>query len=130
MTLPRSVAEVLASHVRFEIECVDRMYCHVYVPGRQSVPGAVWFCRTHLGQPYASTALLEPISRRFLAAIDRFATDHGIARVDFATFLSAFLANRHASPTQTALTWTLLGLAVVAAPARLQTQFAKRRPTT
>jgi hypothetical protein len=84
MTVPRSVAEVLAEHVSFEIDCIDRMYCHVYVPGLQSVPGAVWFCRTHLGQPYASTALLEPISRRFLAAIDRYAAAEGIARVDFA----------------------------------------------
>jgi hypothetical protein len=69
MTLPRTVADVLSRHVAFEIECIDRMYLNVYVPGLQSVAGAVWFCRTHLGQPYASTALLEPISRRFLAAI-------------------------------------------------------------
>ena len=32
MTLPRSVADVLADHVVFEIECIDRMYCNVYVP--------------------------------------------------------------------------------------------------
>jgi hypothetical protein len=84
MTLPRSVAEVLARHVEFELECIDRMYLNVYVPGLQSVAGAVWFCRTHLGQPYASTALLEPISRRFVAAIDHFAASRGIPRVDFA----------------------------------------------
>jgi predicted MFS family arabinose efflux permease len=36
--------------------------------------------------------------------------------IAYITFLSAFLVNRHASPTQTALTWTLLGLAVIAAP--------------
>ena len=40
MTLPRSVADVLARHVQFEIECIDRMYCNVYVPGLQSVAGA------------------------------------------------------------------------------------------
>jgi hypothetical protein len=84
MTLPRSVAEVLARHVEFELECIDRMYLNVYVPGLQSVAGAVWFCRTHLGQPYASTALLEPISRRFVTAIDHFAASRGIPRVDFA----------------------------------------------
>jgi hypothetical protein len=84
MTVPRSVAEVLSGHVQFEIECIDRMYCNVYVPGLQRMPGLVWFCRTHLNQPYASTALLEPISRRFLAAIDDYATAQGIARVDFA----------------------------------------------
>jgi hypothetical protein len=29
MTLPRTVAEVLAEHVVFEVECIDRMYLNV-----------------------------------------------------------------------------------------------------
>jgi predicted MFS family arabinose efflux permease len=37
--------------------------------------------------------------------------------IAYITFLSAYLVDRHASTTQTALTWTLLGLAVVAGPA-------------
>ena len=32
MTLPRTVADVLAEHVAFEVECIDRMYLNVYVP--------------------------------------------------------------------------------------------------
>ena len=32
MTLPRSVADVLASHVTLELECIDRMYLNVYQP--------------------------------------------------------------------------------------------------
>jgi hypothetical protein len=32
MTLPRSAADVLADHVTFEVECIDRMYLNVYVP--------------------------------------------------------------------------------------------------
>ncbi len=35
MTLPRTVADVLADHVVFEVECIDRMYCNVYVPQLQ-----------------------------------------------------------------------------------------------
>lgn len=35
MTLPRSVSEVLADHVRFEVECIDRMYLNVFVPELQ-----------------------------------------------------------------------------------------------
>ena len=31
MTLPSTVADVLADHVVFEIDCIDRMYCNVYV---------------------------------------------------------------------------------------------------
>jgi hypothetical protein len=29
MALPRSVADVLADHVLFEVECIDRMYLNV-----------------------------------------------------------------------------------------------------
>ena len=35
MTLPRTVAEVLADHVVFEIESIDRMYLNVYQPRLQ-----------------------------------------------------------------------------------------------
>ena len=35
MTLPRTAADVLAEHVVFEVECIDRMYLNVYVPGLQ-----------------------------------------------------------------------------------------------
>jgi hypothetical protein len=30
MTVARSVADVLAEHVSFEVECIDRMYLNVY----------------------------------------------------------------------------------------------------
>lgn len=36
--------------------------------------------------------------------------------ITYITFLSAYLTDRHASTMQTALTWTVLGLAVVATP--------------
>ena len=32
MTLPRTVADVLADHVRFEIEAIDRLYLNVWQP--------------------------------------------------------------------------------------------------
>ena len=35
MSLPRSVAEVLAEHVTLEVEGIDRMYLNVYIPGLQ-----------------------------------------------------------------------------------------------
>jgi hypothetical protein len=40
MTLPRSVADVLAHHVRFEIESIDPMYLHLYQPRLQFGGGA------------------------------------------------------------------------------------------
>src|SRR4029077_9929768 len=39
MTVARSVHDVLDQHVRLEVECIDRMYLNVYVPGLQYAPG-------------------------------------------------------------------------------------------
>jgi hypothetical protein len=47
MTVPRSVADVLADHVVLEVESIDRMYCNLYVPGLQHVNGVVRFFRVH-----------------------------------------------------------------------------------
>ncbi len=59
MTVARSVADVLADHVVFEVECIDRMYLNVYVPQLQYAAGLVGFVHRQLGLPIASTA---PIS--------------------------------------------------------------------
>ena len=79
MTLPRSAADVLAEHVTLEVECIDRMYLNVYQPRLQFVEGVVSFLRGHRGYPFASSALLEPISQAFIAGLYRFAADHHVA---------------------------------------------------
>src|SRR5260370_20228752 len=84
MTLPRCVADVLSEHVRFEIECIDRMYLNVYVPQLQYATGLVSFIRKHLGMPVASTAALAPISEAFTRSVRAFARDQQIPWVDFA----------------------------------------------
>lgn len=84
MTLPRSVADVLDEHVTLEIEAIDRMYCNVYVPQLQHVNGVVGFFRGHRGEPFASSALMDPISKTFVASIHRYCRDHNVAMVDFA----------------------------------------------
>src|ERR1700691_4848475 len=84
MTLPRSAGEVLSEHVTLEVECIDRMYLNVYQPRLQFVEGVVSFLRNHRGQPFASSALLEPISQGFIAGLYRFAKDKGVPIVDFA----------------------------------------------
>ena len=83
MTLPRTVADVLADHVVFEIECIDRMYCNVYVPQLQHAGGLLGYVRRQLGLPIASTAPLGKISDAFGAAIRRFARDRRVPWVDF-----------------------------------------------
>src|SRR4051812_35132322 len=84
MTLPRSVADVVAEHVTFEIECIDRMYLNVYVPRLQYPGGLVGYVHQQLGLPIASTAPLAKITDRFAAAVHRFAHDQGVPWVDFA----------------------------------------------
>jgi len=84
MNVPRSVADVLNDHVVFEVECIDRMYCNVYIPGLQYAAGLVAYVHKHLGLPVASTAPLANISDRFSAAVHRFARDNCVPWVDFA----------------------------------------------
>jgi hypothetical protein len=69
MTLPRGVSDVVAEHVVFEVECIDRMYLNVYVPGLQDAAGLVAYVHRQLGLPIASTAPLAKITESFAAAM-------------------------------------------------------------
>ena len=79
-----SVAEVLRQHVVLEVEGIDRMYLNVYVPVLQAVEGVLKFIRIHRGHPVASTAMVEPITRRFVEFIERFAQDNQVPMITFA----------------------------------------------
>ena len=83
MTLPRTVSDVVAEHVVFEVECIDRMYLNVYVPGLQYAGGLVGYVHQQLGLPMASTAPLGRITDRFSAAVHRYARDQRVPWVDF-----------------------------------------------
>src|SRR5664280_443193 len=84
MNVPRSVADVLSDHVVFEVECIDRMYCNVYIPGLQYAAGLVGYVHRQMGLPIASTAPIAKISDRFSAGVHRFARDYCVPWVDFA----------------------------------------------
>jgi len=84
MTVAPTVADVLTDHVVFEVECIDRMYLNVYVPGLQYAAGLVAFVHRQLDLPIASTAPLGKISDGFSAAMHRFARDQQVPWVDFA----------------------------------------------
>ncbi len=43
MTVARTVADVFTEHSFFEVECIDRMYLNVYVPGLQYVGVCVFY---------------------------------------------------------------------------------------
>ena len=85
MSVARTVAEILAEHVRLEIEGIDRLYLNVYVPQLQHVGGVVGFFRAHRGQPIASSALMAPISLAFVAAIERFVREEDVPLLTFST---------------------------------------------
>jgi hypothetical protein len=83
MTVARSVADVLTGHVVLEVEAIDRMYCNLYVPKLQYVNGVVSFFRKHRGMPFASSALMDPISKSFIAGFERLCRDKGVPMIDF-----------------------------------------------
>jgi hypothetical protein len=83
MTVPRSVAEVLTDHVTLEVECIDRMYLNLYVPKLQYETGVVGFFKGHRGATFASSALMDPMTRDFVRDVETFVTDRGIDLVTF-----------------------------------------------
>jgi hypothetical protein len=84
MTLPRTAADVLSEHVTLEVESIDRMYLNLYVPQLQRELGVVGFFKGHRGMPFASGALMAPITDAFVASIHRFVDRHGLDLVRFA----------------------------------------------
>jgi DNA-binding HxlR family transcriptional regulator len=81
--IAQTVAGILADHVKLSVEGIDRMYLNVYVPRLQAEQGIVGFFRNHRGQPLPSAALMSPMSRCFVAALEAFAAKHGLPLVQF-----------------------------------------------
>lgn len=83
MTVPRTVAEVINEHVTLEVEGIDRMYLNVYQPKLQTDKQVASFFRFHRGHPFASSALMEPISKAFIDGIEAYVTEHNIPLITF-----------------------------------------------
>jgi len=83
MSISRTVAEVLQEHVTLEVEGIDRMYLNVYVPALQRAGGVASFFRYHLGYRFASSALMDPITKAFIAAMEQFAKQENVPVVTF-----------------------------------------------
>jgi hypothetical protein len=77
------VSEILEDHVTLELEGIDRMYLNAYVPGLQSPEGTAWFFKFHRGHPFASSALMDPISKGFISAIEQFALAEQVPLITF-----------------------------------------------
>jgi hypothetical protein len=83
MSIPQSVSEILDHHVTFQLECIDRMYFNVYVPMLQCESGVAKFFRFHRGHQFASSALMDPITKAFVASMEHFSKEHQIPMVAF-----------------------------------------------
>ena len=84
MTVARSVADVLSDHVVFEVESIDRMYLNVWQPRLAYGGGVQGFFVGHRGYHFASTALMDPMTKAFVADIHGFVTARGLELVHFA----------------------------------------------
>jgi hypothetical protein len=84
MTVARSVADVLDDHVVFEVESIDRMYLNVWQPRLAYGGGIQGFFVGHRGYHYASTALMDPMTKAFVADIHGFVAARGLELVAFA----------------------------------------------
>lgn len=83
MTVARSAGDVLSDHVEFEVECIDRMFLNVWVPRLAYGAGVQGFFVGHRGHHYASTALMDPMTKAFVAAIHGFVAARGLELVSF-----------------------------------------------
>src|ERR1700747_1272839 len=83
MTIARSVADVLADHTLFEVESIDRMYLNVWQPRLAYGGGVQGFFVGHRGYHYASTALMDPMTKAFVADIHGFIAARGLELVSF-----------------------------------------------
>lgn len=82
-SIPRTVAEVLTKHVTFQLEGIDRMYLNLYVPRLQCEKGLAHFWRFHRGHRFASSALMDPMTKDFVQRLERVALEHAIPVISF-----------------------------------------------
>ncbi len=83
MSLPLTAAGVLRDHVTFTVESIDRMRLSVRQPRLQYPAGVHGFFVHHRGYKFASPALMEPMTKRYVEDVQHFTAARGIARERF-----------------------------------------------
>jgi hypothetical protein len=79
-----TVKDILTDRIALDLECVDRVYLNGYVKNLQLAGGLITFIRDQLGFPIPSPVALPPVTKAFRAAIEQFATAHGLKVIEFA----------------------------------------------
>lgn len=78
-----NIERILRDHVNPQIECIDRLYLNGYQPRLQHEGGLVQFLLRDPDNRIPSPALLGRMTKRFVAAIERFAEQHYVPIVRF-----------------------------------------------
>jgi hypothetical protein len=78
-----NIENILRDHVTLQVECIDRIYLHGYVPGLQRPNQLAYFFAGHRDNWLPSPTLMGQMTERFVAAIKDFAGRHCIPVVHF-----------------------------------------------
>jgi DNA-binding transcriptional ArsR family regulator len=78
-----NIDSLLRERVTLEVESIDRIYLNGYVPKLQIPAQLVAFLVKHRGNRLASPALLGRMTREWVAAVERFASEREIPLVRF-----------------------------------------------
>jgi hypothetical protein len=84
MSVTLSVQDILDQHIVLETEGIDRLYLNGYIPKLQIPEGVVGFFRRHRGEAFASSVLMDPMTRRFVDSIEQLALAEDIPLIIFA----------------------------------------------
>jgi hypothetical protein len=83
MSLPRTVADVLAQRVTLEVEAIDRMYLNAYQPRLQLERHVFHFLREQRGQGALSSRCFAAMTRAFVASIEAYAEQNEVPLISF-----------------------------------------------
>ena len=82
--IKQTIGQLLGNNVVLDIEGIDRMYLNLYQPRLQTGGGvATFFREEHRGAKITSTALMGPMSKAFVRAIQDFAKREEVDVVPF-----------------------------------------------
>ena len=83
--IKQTIGQLLGNNVVLDIEGIDRMYLNLYQPRLQTGAGvATFFKEEHRGAKVVSTALMGPMSKSFVQAIQKFAKREEVDIIPFA----------------------------------------------
>lgn len=84
MSEPRTVADVQRRHVTPVVEGIDRMYLNVYQPQLPCEGQVAAFFRHRRGHTFASSALMDAMTKAFIASVEDFTRRHQLPLIALA----------------------------------------------